>query len=93
MVTAVVLIDAETDKIKELAEKLVEIDAISEVFSVAGRYDLVAMVRVKENEDLDNVVSRQMRNLEGIVKTETLIAFRVYTRAEIEGTFSLGTNE
>ncbi len=93
MVTAVVLIDAETDKIKELAEKLVEIDAIGEVFSVAGRYDLVAMVRVKENEDLDNVVGHQMRNLKGIVKTETLIAFRVYSQAEIEGTFSLGTNE
>ena len=93
MVTAVVLINAETDKIKELAEKLVEIDAISEVFSVAGRYDLVAMVRVKENEDLDNVVSDQMRHLKGIVKTETLIAFRVYTRAEIEGTFSLGAGE
>lgn len=88
MVSAVVLIEAETDKINDLAEALVEIDGIHEVFSVAGQYDLVAVVRVRENEQIADVVSGQMRHLAGVVKTETLIAFRVYSREDIEGAFS-----
>ncbi len=89
MVTAVVLFEAETAKINRLAEQLVEIDAVTEVFSVAGRYDLVAIVRVPRNETLADVVGDEIRQLDGIVKTETLIAFRVYSREEIEGVFSI----
>ncbi len=88
MVTAVVLIEAETDQINHLAETMVEMDGIQEVFSVAGRYDLIAIVRVQKNEDVADVVSDGMRHLEGIVKTETMIAFRVYTREDVEGMFS-----
>lgn len=87
MVTAVVLIEAETDKINELAENLVELEGVKEVFSVAGRVDLVAIIRVPENPDVADVVSGRIRHLEGIVKTETMIAFRVYTRADVEGIF------
>jgi len=89
MVTAVVLFEAETAKINRLAEQLVEIDAVTEVFSVAGRYDLVAIVRVRKNENLADVVGDEIRQLDGIVKSETLIAFRVYSREEIEGVFSI----
>ncbi len=89
MVTAVVLFEAETAKINRLAEQLVEIDSFTEVFSVAGRYDLVAIVRVPRNETLADVVGDEIRQLDGIVKTETLIAFRVYSREEIEGVFSI----
>jgi len=92
MVTAVVLIEAETPKINTLAEHLVEIDAVSEVFSVAGRYDLVAIVRVQRNEDLADAVGDSMRQLDGIVKTETLIAFKVYSREDIEDIFSIGSD-
>ena len=92
MVTAVVLIEAETPKIKGLAKQLVEIEAVSEVFSVAGRYDLVAIVRVPRNEDLADAVGDSMRQLDGVVKTETLIAFKVYSRDQIEGVFSIGTD-
>jgi DNA-binding Lrp family transcriptional regulator len=88
MVTAVVLIEAQTDKINDLASDLVEVQGIHEVFSVAGRYDLVAIIRVAKNEDVADVVSGPMRHLEGIVKTETLIAFKVYSREDIEGIFS-----
>ena len=88
MVTAVVLIEAETDKINDLAAALVEIEGIQEVFSVAGRVDLVAIVRVPKNEDIADVVSGSMRHLEGIVGTETLIAFKVYSREDVEGMFS-----
>ena len=92
MVTAVVLIEAETPKIHQLAEQLVEVDAVSEVFSVAGRYDLVAIVRVTKNEALADAVGQAIRQLDGIVKTETLIAFRVYSREDIEGAFSPGSD-
>lgn len=87
MVNAVVLIEAEADKTQTLAEQLVEIDGVSEVFSVAGRYDLVAILRVKENQDVADIVSAKIRTLDGIARTETLIAFRVYSRADIEDIF------
>ena len=65
MVTAVVLIRAETDKVPELAEKMAELEGVTEVFSVAGQYDLVALVRVRENDDLARVISSKMRKLPG----------------------------
>ena len=88
-VSAVVLIKAETPLINELAEKLVEVKGVAEVFSVAGQYDLVALVRVRENEDLADVISNRMRKLPGILETQTMIAFRVYTKAELSGAFEM----
>lgn len=88
MVSAVVLIDAEADKVQQLAEQLVEIEGVPEVFSVAGRYDLVAILRVRENQDVADIVSAKIRTLDGVARTETLIAFRVYSREDIEGMFS-----
>ena len=90
MVTAIVLIKAETSRIPELAEKITEMKGVSEVFSVAGRYDLVAIVRVARNEDLADVISDKMRHQEGIVETETMIAFRAYSQQELEAGFELG---
>lgn len=90
MVTAIVLIKAETNRIPDLAEKIAEMTGVSEVFSVAGRSDLVAIVRVARNEELADVISQRMRLLEGIVETETMIAFRAYSRHELEAGFELG---
>jgi DNA-binding Lrp family transcriptional regulator len=90
MVTAVVLIKAETDSVPELAQKLAELEGVSEVFSVAGQYDLVALVRVKENEDLARVISEKMRKLAGITSSETLIAFKVYSKQDLDAAYSLG---
>jgi DNA-binding Lrp family transcriptional regulator len=92
-VTAVVLIKAKTDQIAELAQALAELDGVSEVFSVAGRYDLVAIVRAARNEDLAEIVSQKMHKVQGIVDSETLIAFRVYKSAEIEAAFALGLED
>lgn len=89
-VTAVVMIKARTAQIGELAQALVEIEGVDEVFSVAGRYDLVAIVRAPRNEDLAEIVSQRMHQVPGIVDSETLIAFRVYRNAEIDAAFSLG---
>ena len=91
MVTAVVLIRSETDQVSELAATLAELEGVSEVFSVAGQYDLVALVRVRENEDLARVISEKMRKLPGIRSSETLIAFKVYSKQDIEAGFLAGT--
>ncbi len=90
MVTAIVLINAETSRIPDLAKQIAEMKGVQEVFSVAGRYDLIAVVKVAENEQLADVISDRMRHLEGIVATETLIAFRAYSSRELEAGFELG---
>ncbi len=90
MVTAIVLINAETNRIPDLALQIADMTGVQEVFSVAGRYDLVAVVKVAENEQLADVISDRMRHLEGIDATETLIAFRAYSRKELEAGFELG---
>ncbi len=90
MVTAIVLIKAETNRIPDLADKIADMAGVSEVFSVAGRYDLVAIVRVAKNEDLADVISDKMRLQKGIVETETMIAFRAFSRQELEAGFELG---
>lgn len=90
MVTAIVLISAETSRIPDLAEQIADLDGVSDVYSVAGRHDLVAIVKVRRNEELADVISDRMRHLEGIVATETLIAFRAYSKQELEAGFELG---
>jgi DNA-binding Lrp family transcriptional regulator len=90
MVTAVTLLNVERDKINHVAEQLVEIQGISEVYSVGGRFDLVAIIRVKHNEDLADVVTEHIRRIEGIIKTETLLAFRAYSRHDLDSMFSIG---
>ena len=90
MVTALVLIKAATDKIPVLAQTMAELDGVTEVFSVAGQYDLVALVRVRENEDLAKVISERMRKLPGITGSETLISFKVYSKKDLDAGFSLG---
>ena len=90
MVTAIVMIKAETSRIPELANQITEMAGVQEVFSVAGRIDLIAIVKVARNEDLADVISDKMRHLEGIVETETMIAFRAYSKKELEAGFELG---
>jgi DNA-binding Lrp family transcriptional regulator len=92
-VTAVVLINARGASLNSLAESLAEVPGVMEVFSVAGRYDLVAIVRAARNEDLPDIVSGQMRSVADEFASETLIAFRVYRRADIEAGFSLGVED
>jgi len=93
MVTAIVLINVERDQINPVAEQLAETPGISEVYSVAGRYDLVAVVRTHSNEEMAEVVTRHMLNLRGIADTETLIAFRALSRHDLDTMFSIGFEE
>ena len=73
MVTSIILINAERNKINAVAEQLQAITGISEVYSVSGKYDLIAIVRVKTNDDLANLVTKQMLAIDGIVKTEIAV--------------------
>jgi DNA-binding Lrp family transcriptional regulator len=90
MVTAIILMRCARQSIVEIAEKLADIESIAEVYSVAGKYDLVAMVRVAHNDDLADLVTRRMRDVTGIEETETLIAFRAYSKHDLESLFSVG---
>lgn len=93
MVTAIVLIDCEKGMVNHAAQALANIDGITEVYSVAGNVDLVAVVRVKNNDDLAEVVTNRMQNIDGIARTETLIAFRVFSKHDLERMFSIGMEE
>lgn len=90
MVTAIVLIQARHGQTKAIAEALAAFPEISEVYSVGGSYDVVAVVRVKRNEDIADMVTERMVEVAGIERTETMIAFKTYSRHDLESVFSLG---
>jgi DNA-binding Lrp family transcriptional regulator len=93
MVSAVVLIECQKGTINQAAEKLADLPGITEVYSVAGRVDLVAVIRVKDNEQLAHIVTDQMLQVAGITHTETLISFRVYSKHDLEAMFSIGLEQ
>ncbi len=93
MVSTVVLAVCDVHQIPETAQAVADIDEVSEVYSVAGDYDLVIMVRVREHDDLARVVSEGIAKIPGIVKTQTLVAFKVYSRHDVESLFSVGFEE
>lgn len=91
MLSAVVLLSVEHDRINEVAQTLAEMDGVGEVYSVAGRYDLVAVLRVKTNDELAELVTARMLKVPHIGHAETLIAFRVFSRRDLDAGFSLGS--
>jgi len=90
MITAIVFVNAEVARIPEVAEEIAGLDGVSEVYSVTGQIDLIAMVRVREHEDVATVVADSLNKVEGVTATETHIAFRTYSRHDLEAAFSLG---
>ena len=90
MLSAIVLLTTERDKTNRVAETLADVDGVSEVYSVAGRFDLAVILRVKDNDGLADVVTEHIRKVPGITSSETLIAFRVYSRHDLERMFSIG---
>ncbi len=93
MISAVIFIDAESARISELGEAIADLEGVAEVYSVAGRHDLVAIARVKETDELADLVSDRIRKLPGIVGTETMIAFRMFSSRLMEGIFSVGMDD
>ncbi|MCZ7661635.1 MAG: Lrp/AsnC ligand binding domain-containing protein [Thermoleophilia bacterium] len=90
MITAFVLIDVERSVLPTIAEALVEVDGVAEVYSVAGEFDFVAVVRVAAYEDLAHVVTERLAAIEGIAGTETLMAFRCYSKHDLERMWNIG---
>ena len=90
MVTSIILINTERTKINEVAEQLAEMKGISEVYSVSGNYDLIALVRVKSNDDLANLVTKKLLSIDSILKSETMLAFKAFSRHDLEAMFAVG---
>lgn len=90
MITAIVLIDCATDSIPEVAETLANLPGVSEVYSVAGHVDLIAMVRVREFDQIADVIAGSISKVPGVLDTETHIAFRAYSQHDLEEAFSIG---
>ncbi len=90
MLTAIVFIKAEVSQIPEVAAAVAGLDGVSEVYSVTGQIDLIAMIRVRQHDDIAAVVADQINKVPGVTATETHIAFRTYSKHDLEAAFSLG---
>ena len=90
MITAIVFVNADVARIPEVAEAIAGIEGVSEVYSVTGQIDLIALVRVRKHEDVATVVADQLNKVPGVTATETHIAFRTYSSHDLEAAFSLG---
>lgn len=89
MVTAIILIKAERATVEKASQGLLKIKGITEVYSVAGEYDIVAVARVRQNDELAKLVTEDMLGVEGVSRTETLIAFRQYSNFDLAAMFDL----
>ncbi len=90
VITAIVFVKANVARIPEVAEAIAALDGISEVYSVTGQIDLIAMIRVSKHEDVASVVADAVNKVDGVTSTETHIAFRTFSRHDLESAFSLG---
>lgn len=90
MITAIVFIKADVARIPEIAQEIAAIDGVSEVYSVTGEIDLIALVRVRNHDDVAELIPEHLNKVEGISSTETHIAFRAYSSHDLEAAFSLG---
>jgi DNA-binding Lrp family transcriptional regulator len=90
MTNAIVLLKVSKDRINEVAETIVDLEGVSEVYSVAGQYDLAAVIRAKGDSQVASLVTEQILKAEGILSSETMIAFRTYSRYDLERMFSIG---
>jgi DNA-binding Lrp family transcriptional regulator len=93
MVTAIVHIKADVHRIPEVAQTIAEIEGVSEVYSITGEFDLLAMVRVERYEEIAEVIPGRVNKVPGVNHTETHIAFRTYSRHDLEAAFSIGLGE
>lgn len=90
MINAIILISAERTKINAVAQQLVSLQGITEVYSVSGRFDLVAMIRLPHNDDLNELMTEKVIKVDGIVKTESMVAFKTLTKQDIASMVEFG---
>jgi DNA-binding Lrp family transcriptional regulator len=92
VITAIVLVETTVDRIPEVAQEIAELPGVSEVYSVTGDVDLVAIVRVHEHDQLADVIADQLSKVDGVRATKTYLAFRTYSRHDLDAAFALGFN-
>ena len=92
-VHAIVLMNIERGKVNDVAQQIIDIDGVSDVFSIAGRYDLVAILRTETNEKIADIVTEVIRDVPHITQTETLMAFKAYAKSDLDAAFSIGNEE
>ncbi len=90
MISAVVLLNVQRGEVNQTAQKLLEVEGVAEVYSVTGEYDLVALLRLQHYEDLSDVVTAHMVRIPAIVKTNTLMAFQCYSKADLQQAWDIG---
>jgi DNA-binding Lrp family transcriptional regulator len=90
MITAIVMVSVETKSIPEVAQQLADLDGVSEVYSVAGDVDLIVVVRVREFEQIAEVIAGRLSKVPGVLHTDTHIAFRAYSRHDLDAAFAIG---
>jgi len=93
VITAIVMVNAAPDAIPEVAEGIADLAGVSEVYSVAGHFDLIAIVRVRHYEEVADVIAGHLSKVPGVRSTETHIAFRAYSRHDLEAAFALGFDD
>jgi len=93
MLTAIVLIETDAARIPEVASAIADIRGVSEVYSVTGEMDLIAMVRVREHDDLADVIADRVSKVDGVLRTQTYIAFRTYSQHDLDQAFALGLED
>lgn len=93
MITAIVMISCAPERIPEVATEIADLDGVSEVYSVTGGVDLIAIVRVREHEHLADVIADRLSKVDGILGTDTHIAFKAYSRHDLDAAFSIGFPE
>jgi DNA-binding Lrp family transcriptional regulator len=93
MVTAIVLMNIERGKVSEVTERLLHLDGVTEVFSVAGQYDLVTILRTKNNDEIADLVTAKLLNIPFIRRTETLVAFKAFSKDDLGAMFSIGNED
>lgn len=92
MITTIVLVRADPHRIPETARELAGIDGVQEVYSVSGEWDLVVIVRVPEYEKIAEVVTERFPGVKGIERTQTLTAFRAYSKKDLEQAWDIGVS-
>jgi DNA-binding Lrp family transcriptional regulator len=90
MITAIVFVKADVARIPEVAEEIATLEGVSEVYSVTGQIDLIAMVRVRDHDAVASTIADRLNKVPGVLETETHIAFRAYSKHDLESAFSLG---
>ena len=93
MITAIVLVKAAVNRIPEVAQAIAELPAVSEVYSVTGEFDLIVMVRVRGHEELADAIADRLNKVPGIASTETHIAFRSYSKHDLDAAFAIGVDD